>query len=131
VALTELQDYNRNFEQKIATFCQKSEPLTDDECKALGKKDEEIEVEKFITSNTQELGKDKWLCPLSGKKFKGPEFVRKHIQNKHEEKLQEVKKEVRLHLLHMLVVHSNTSIASMDLFTLFSTVLRFPFSTII
>ena len=36
----------------------------------LGPKDVESEVEKFITSNTQELGKDKWLCPLSGKKFK-------------------------------------------------------------
>lgn len=92
--LTELQEYNRNFEQKISTFCQKVEPLSDDECLALGKKDEEVELEKFITSNTQELGKDKWLCPLSGKKFKGPEFVRKHIQNKHVEKLEEVKKEV-------------------------------------
>jgi hypothetical protein len=53
------------------------------------------EVEKFIQANTQELAKDKWLCPLSGKKFKGPEFVRKHIFNKHAEKVDEVKKEVR------------------------------------
>ena len=53
------------------------------------------EVEKFISSNTQELGKDKWLCPLSGKKFKGPEFVRKHIVSKHNEKIEEVKTEVR------------------------------------
>jgi hypothetical protein len=52
------------------------------------------EVEKFIQANTQELAKDKWLCPLSGKKFKGPEFVRKHIFNKHSEKVEEVKKEV-------------------------------------
>lgn len=36
----------------------------------MGRKDPEQEVEKFVTSNTQELGKDKWLCPLSGKKFK-------------------------------------------------------------
>ena len=52
------------------------------------------EVEKFVQSNTQELAKDKWLCPLSGKKFKGPDFVRKHIFNKHAEKVEEVKKEV-------------------------------------
>jgi len=52
------------------------------------------EIEKFITANTQELAKDKWLCPLSGKKFKGPEFVRKHILTKHVEKLDELKKEV-------------------------------------
>lgn len=47
-------------------------------------------------SNMQELAKDKWLCPLSGKKFKGPEFVRKHILTKHLEKIGEVKKEVKL-----------------------------------
>ena len=49
----------------------------------------------FSQANTQELGKDKWLCPLSGKKFKGPDFVRKHIFNKHAEKVEEVKKEVK------------------------------------
>lgn len=52
------------------------------------------ELEKFIAANTQELGKDKWLCPLSGKKFKGPEFVRKHILTKHTEKMEELKKDV-------------------------------------
>jgi hypothetical protein len=43
-----------------------------------------------LQANTQELGKDKWLCPLSGKKFKGPDFIRKHIFNKHGEKVEEV-----------------------------------------
>jgi len=57
-------------------------------------------VEKFIQANTQELAKDKWLCPLSGKKFKGPEFVRKHIFNKHAEKVAEVKKEVRVIMVY-------------------------------
>ena len=52
------------------------------------------EVEKFVAANTQELAKDKWLCPLSGKKFKGPDFVRKHIFNKHGEKTDEVRKDV-------------------------------------
>lgn len=51
------------------------------------------EVEKFVQANTQELSKDKWLCPLSGKKFKGPDFIRKHIFNKHAEKVSEVKAE--------------------------------------
>lgn len=69
--------------------------LTDEELQLLGAKDTESEVEKFVGANTQELAKDKWLCPLSGKKFKGPEFVRKHIFNKHGEKVEEVKKEVR------------------------------------
>jgi len=52
------------------------------------------EMEKFILANTQELAKDKWLCPLSGKKFKGPEFVRKHILTKHLDKIDELKKDV-------------------------------------
>lgn len=54
------------------------------------------EVEKFVEANTQELAKDKWLCPLSGKKFRGPDFVRKHIFNKHADKVEAVKLEVNL-----------------------------------
>lgn len=53
----------------------------------LFQQDTDAEVEKFILANTQELAKDKWLCPLSGKKFKGPDFIRKHIFNKHGEKV--------------------------------------------
>ncbi|KAF5287303.1 hypothetical protein FQR65_LT02176 [Abscondita terminalis] len=60
----------------------------------LALKDVEMEIDKFVQANTRELAKDKWLCPLSGKKFKGPDFVRKHIFNKHTEKIDEVKKEV-------------------------------------
>ena len=52
------------------------------------------EVEKFILENTQELAKDKWLCPLSGKKFKGPDFVRKHLLNKHADRIDEVRMQV-------------------------------------
>lgn len=68
--------------------------ISEKELMQLGAKQEEEEIEKFVTSNTQEISKDKWLCPLSGKKFKGPEFVRKHIFNKHIDKLDDVKKEV-------------------------------------
>lgn len=53
------------------------------------------EVEAFITANCVELSTDKWLCPLSGKKFRGPEFIRKHIIGKHSEKLEEVSQEVK------------------------------------
>lgn len=70
--------------------------ISEKELMQLGAKREEEEIEKFVTSNTQEISKDKWLCPLSGKKFKGPEFVRKHIFNKHIDKLDDVKKEVNL-----------------------------------
>lgn len=90
----EIQDYCRNFETKMASFLSNNVVLEDGELKKIGCKDVDAEVEKFVQANTQELAKDKWLCPLSGKKFKGPEFIRKHIFNKHGEKIDEVKKEV-------------------------------------
>ena len=52
-------------------------------------------MERFVELNTQKLSESKYLCPLSGKKFKGPEFVRKHIFNKHIDKVETVKKEVK------------------------------------
>ncbi|KAG8430694.1 hypothetical protein GDO86_020125 [Hymenochirus boettgeri] len=90
----EVAEWQKTFEEKLAPLFAVRESLSEDEAVKMGKKDPEQEVEKFVTLNTQELGKEKWLCPLSGKKFKGPEFVRKHIFNKHAEKIEEVKKEV-------------------------------------
>ncbi|XP_047505088.1 serrate RNA effector molecule homolog isoform X2 [Pieris napi] len=90
----EIQDYIKTFESKMSAFLQDVKPLPDDELQKLGIKDSEAEVEKFIQANTQELDVDKWLCPLSGKKFKGPDFIRKHIFNKHGEKVDEVRREV-------------------------------------
>ena len=51
-------------------------------------------------NDTLELSADKYtngyfVGVMSGKKFKGPDFVRKHIFNKHNEKVEEVKKEVQ------------------------------------
>merc|ERR1712038_2103930 len=88
-------EYIATFSKKMGSFLQPRQDLTVDEAMKLGMKNEADEVEKFVQANTQELGKDKWLCPLSGKKFKGPDFVRKHIFNKHGEKVEEVKKEVQ------------------------------------
>lgn len=94
VSHREVADWQKTFEEKLAPLFAVRESLSEEEALKIGKKDPEQEVEKFVTANTQELGKEKWLCPLSGKKFKGPEFVRKHIFNKHAEKIEEVKKEV-------------------------------------
>lgn len=94
VTNAEVQDYVRNFETKMASFLANNVVIEETELKKIGCKDIDAEVEKFVQANTQELAKDKWLCPLSGKKFKGPEFIRKHIFNKHGEKIDEVKKEV-------------------------------------
>ncbi len=95
VTQADLDDYCSLFEKKMGSFLQPKTTLKDDDANKLGMKSEDDEVEKFVQANTQELGKDKWLCPLSGKKFKGPDFVRKHIFNKHGEKVEEVKKEVQ------------------------------------
>lgn len=43
----------------------------DNKLVGLALKDIEMEIDKFVQANTRELAKDKWLCPLSGKKFKG------------------------------------------------------------
>ena len=89
-------EWMSSFENKIGPFLNPKFELDDADAIKLGRKNQEEEVEKFIASNMQELGKDKWLCPLSGKKFKGPEFVKKHILSKHEDKIDDVKKEVRI-----------------------------------
>ncbi|KAH8354949.1 hypothetical protein KR093_002710 [Drosophila rubida] len=94
VTSNDVQEYVKTYESKLVQFLTKSVQLTEDDIKELGAKNADTEVEKFVQANTQELAKDKWLCPLSGKKFKGPEFIRKHIFNKHEEKVDEVRKEV-------------------------------------
>nr|CAG4649244.1 EOG090X04A7 [Scapholeberis mucronata]SVE93549.1 EOG090X04A7 [Scapholeberis mucronata] len=94
VTQAEINDYCRSFEQKIASFLEPIKRLSEEEASKLGLKESKAEVEKFVAANTQELAKDKWLCPLSGKKFKGPDFVRKHIFNKHGEKIEEVRKDV-------------------------------------
>ncbi|XP_028998780.1 serrate RNA effector molecule homolog [Betta splendens] len=95
ITATEVSEHQRMCEERLAPLLSPSEALSEDEATRFGKKDPEQEVEKFLSANTQELSKDKWLCPLSGKKFKAPEFVRKHILNKHAEKVAAVRQEVQ------------------------------------
>ncbi|XP_030825931.1 serrate RNA effector molecule homolog [Camarhynchus parvulus] len=90
----EVSEWQRGFEARLAPLLAGPGSVPEEEAQRLGRKDPEQELEKFVSANTQELGKDKWLCPLSGKKFKGPEFVRKHIFNKHGDKMGAVRKEV-------------------------------------
>merc|ERR1712226_613124 len=95
VKIPDVKEYTKTFEQKMARLLVLSKKLSEEDIKKLGKKDEATEVENFVQANTKDLGDDKFLCPLSGKKFKGPDFVRKHIFNKHAEKVENVKKEVQ------------------------------------
>ncbi|XP_065897750.1 serrate RNA effector molecule homolog isoform X2 [Dysidea avara] len=90
----EVNTYLDSAKNKVQPHMEQTELLSDQEAADLGKKDVDSEIEKFISDNTKEISKEKYLCPLSGKKFRGPEFVRKHIFNKHASKLEQVKQEV-------------------------------------
>jgi len=87
-------DWHEANKEKIAQIAPVEQIATEEEAKKLGQKEEETEVENFVKANTQELAKDKWLCPLSGKKFRGPDFIKKHIFNKHLDAVENVKTEV-------------------------------------
>lgn len=91
----DINEYFVSNTNKLDSVVVEEQTATEEEAEKLGKKAEENEVENFIKANTQELAKDKWLCPLSGKKFRGPEFVRKHIMMKHDDSVENVKKEVK------------------------------------
>lgn len=86
-------EFINGFNQRLESGLMQASYVTPDEMEKMGKKDGDKEVESFIQANTVELAQDKWLCPLSGKKFKGPDFIRKHLTSKHEEKLKEVREE--------------------------------------
>ena len=82
----------KKFAEKATVMLSDGQKLEEVATKSLGKKEEEEEVKKFIEVNTQQLAPEKYLCPLSGKKFKGPEFVSKHIMVKHNDKVEAVRK---------------------------------------
>lgn len=93
VTPVEITDYIKEQENKVMPMLQTSAVVTPEEAKKLGMKSIDESVEAFIKENTKELGEGKWLCPLSNKKFMGPEFVAKHILNKHMERVEQVKAE--------------------------------------
>lgn len=90
----DIEEYSKLFESKMKPYIEYKDKIDVEMAKKLGLKDRRDEIEKFVKTNTQELAPDRWLCPLSGKRFKGPEFIRKHLFYKHMEKIVEVKKEV-------------------------------------
>ncbi|CAL8103670.1 unnamed protein product [Calicophoron daubneyi] len=95
----EIDDHLRNFRMKLRMLIDVPKNLTEEEMKKLGMRDPEKAAEDFIEANIQKrTGKKKpfkvvWVCPLSDKKFREPIFVRKHIFNKHMEKVEAAKKD--------------------------------------
>ncbi|XP_062384612.1 serrate RNA effector molecule homolog [Sardina pilchardus] len=86
-------EWQKKFEVKLRSLFWPRETLSVDEAGKLGRKHPFQEVEKFLRANTRELDRDKWKCVLCEKKFKGPEFVRKHLLSRHGEQVEEVRKE--------------------------------------
>ena len=101
----EMNDYLKKFAEKVEALINDVDTLKEDELKQLGQKEQDEEVKKFIEVNTQQLAPEKYLCPLSGKKFKGPEFVKKHIITKHGERVEAVKKGKSYKLKLKLIIY--------------------------
>lgn len=93
VTLKEVNEYMKLFEEKIKPFLEPIVPLGEDEAKQLGLMSEEEAVEKYVKDNINEVRSGKYECAIENKKFKGPEFVQKHIHNKHQNLIEEVKKD--------------------------------------
>lgn len=93
VTLKEINEYIKNFEEKIKPFLETVAPLTEKEAKTLGLTTEEEAVKQFIKDNTKNPKEDKYECAIEKKKFKAPEFVEKHIHNKHQNLIEDTKKE--------------------------------------
>uniref|UniRef100_A0A5K3ES13 Serrate RNA effector molecule homolog n=1 Tax=Mesocestoides corti TaxID=53468 RepID=A0A5K3ES13_MESCO len=99
VTQREISDYISVFNEKMASLLEVPRDLTDEEIAALGARDPEKAAEDFIEANIQKRTSKKkpykvvWVCPLSDKKFREPVFVRKHILNKHLEKVEAAKKD--------------------------------------
>ncbi|CAI2731903.1 unnamed protein product [Schistosoma spindalis] len=95
----EINDHLQNFALKLRTLIEVPKDLTEEEMKKLGMRDPEKAAEEFVEANIQKrTGKKKpfkvvWVCPLSDKKFREPIFVRKHIFNKHMDKVEAAKKD--------------------------------------
>jgi len=94
VTENKLTDFKEKFSKKIKEITGSWKEMAQDEMLELGPKSEEDAIDMFSQTNIQELGNNKHLCSLCGKKFKGIEFAKKHILNKHEDGIMAVKKEV-------------------------------------
>ncbi|KAL7056485.1 hypothetical protein AAHC03_020926 [Spirometra sp. Aus1] len=95
----EVTEYIQTFSAKMKPLLESPPDLTDEEIAALGARDPDKAAEDFIEANIQKRTSKKkpfkvvWVCPLSDKKFREPIFVRKHILNKHMEKVEAARKD--------------------------------------
>jgi hypothetical protein len=90
----QIDEWLRLFEIHVKPYVEYRERVEYEIAKRLGVKDTKEEFEAFMTMNCKKIEKNVWLCPLSGKKFKGPDYVRKHIETKQTDKLEELKRDI-------------------------------------
>jgi hypothetical protein len=91
LARIEIDEWCRIFEIHTRQFVEARDSLDLEVAKRMGLRDPAQECVEFIATNCHQIEKDVWYCPLSDKRFKGPDYVRKHIETKHPEKLAEVR----------------------------------------
>ena len=75
----QLQEHLATSQARLDTLVADKQLLSEEQVQELGGKQEQVEVDRFVEANVERRSKDKWLVRLSGKKFKGLEFARKHI----------------------------------------------------
>uniref|UniRef100_A0A0N4ZSL5 Serrate RNA effector molecule homolog n=1 Tax=Parastrongyloides trichosuri TaxID=131310 RepID=A0A0N4ZSL5_PARTI len=86
-----IDNHIKDFNIKLSNNVLHSGIVSEEEMIKLGKKDADTEEENFINANCIELQPGKWLCELSGKKFKNADFVKKHLRTKHQDKIDEAR----------------------------------------
>jgi hypothetical protein len=91
---TDIGLYLREFEKNIKTFTAYKDSIDLEIAQRFGLKNYKESEEEFSKSNSIEIEKTKWQCKLCKKKFKGSNYVEKHIRVRHKPSLVELKKSV-------------------------------------
>lgn len=86
----QIEEWIRLFELNVKSYYEYKDKIDIEVARRLGLKNVQEEIDNYIKANTQKIDKDIWLCPISAKKFKSAEYVKKHIETKHRHKLEEV-----------------------------------------
>jgi len=95
VAEEELKEHLDTSQARLDELVADKQVLSEEQVQELGGKQEQVEVDRFVEANVEQKSKEKWLVRLSGKKFKGFEFARKHILARFPEHVAEVRHDVR------------------------------------
>ena len=90
----QVDEWMRLFDAHAKPYTEYRERIAADMARRLGFKHLRHETDKFVADNCKQVDAAVWLCPLSGKKFKGPDYVRRHIETKHGDKLADLAKDV-------------------------------------